>query len=197
MIRLSNAAFQRTAASPEQFIRDGLPQVAFAGRSNVGKSSVINCLLGRNDLARVGASPGKTSNINYFLIDGSIYFVDLPGYGYAKVSGKERDRWAVLMEDYFNRSNLMTCGVQIVDIRHKPTQNDIVMNNWFAETGKKYIIVANKADKISHTAATESVSLIARTLSLGEEVPVIAFSARTGEGRKELISAIIDLCGCR
>ncbi len=197
MIRLSNAAFRRTAASPEQFIRDGLPQVAFAGRSNVGKSSVINCLLGRNDLARVGASPGKTSNINYFLIDGSIYFVDLPGYGYAKVSGKERDRWAVLMEDYFNRSNLMTCGVQIVDIRHKPTQNDIVMNNWFAETGKKYIIVANKADKISHTAATESVSLIARTLSLGEEVPVIAFSARTGEGRKELISAIIDLCGCR
>ena len=120
-INLQKAEFILSAASPKDFIRDELPQVAFAGRSNVGKSSVINRLLNRKNLARVGAAPGKTTHINYFNIDGAFYLVDLPGYGYAKVSKGERDRWGKLMESYFADRSQMTLGVMIVDSRHKPT----------------------------------------------------------------------------
>lgn len=194
MIKTQNTRFIRTAAAPKQFIKDALPQVAFAGRSNVGKSSIINCLLGRNDIARVGASPGKTANINYFLVDEKLYFVDLPGYGFAKVSKQEQERWGRLMESYFNASGSMTCGVQLVDIRHEPMEKDRVMNNWFKETGVPYIIVANKADKISKTAAKESLETMRRELEL-DETPIFAFSAKTGQGRQEVLSAILTLCG--
>ena len=111
------------------------PEVVFAGRSNVGKSSVINRLLGRKNFARVGAAPGKTVHVNYFNIDGAFYLVDLPGYGYAKVSKAERDRWGRLMEDYFARPDLLTLGVMIVDARHRPTADDCTMFQWFRETG--------------------------------------------------------------
>ena len=118
------------------FPRDGLPQVAFAGRSNVGKSSVINRLLGRKNFARVGGRPpGKTVHINYFLIDKTFYLVDLPGYGYAKVSKAERDRWGRLMEDYFADRELMTFGAMIVDARHKPTADDCTMAQWYRDAG--------------------------------------------------------------
>ena len=121
-LNFNKAEFVRSAGEPKDFLRDGLPQFAFAGRSNVGKSSVINRLVGRKNLAYVGASPGKTTHINYFLIDQKAYLVDLPGYGYAKVSRSEKERWARLMETYFQReADAITTGVLIVDIRHNPS----------------------------------------------------------------------------
>ena len=135
-LNFAKAEFVRSAGRREDFIRDGLPQFAFAGRSNVGKSSVINRLVGRKNLAYVGASPGKTTQVNYFLIDRRAYLVDLPGYGYAKVSQAEKERWAKLMESYFQEeADRITTGVLIVDIRHKPTANDLVMHDWFRQTG--------------------------------------------------------------
>lgn len=134
-INFNKAEFILSAVQPGAFLRDGRPQVAFAGRSNVGKSSVINRLLNRKNFARVGATPGKTTQVNYFLIDGRIYFTDLPGYGYAKVSKEERDRWGRLMENYFQEQGLITLGVLIVDARHKPTADDVTMCTWFKESG--------------------------------------------------------------
>ena len=151
-LNFAKADFVRSAAAPEQFLRDGLPQFAFAGRSNVGKSSVINRLLGRKNLAYVGASPGKTTQINYFQVDRRAYLVDLPGYGYAKVSRAEKERWGRLMERYFqDEGSLITTGVLIVDIRHKPTADDLTMHTWFRESGCPEIIVANKLDKLKRS----------------------------------------------
>ena len=135
-LNFGKAEFARSVGAQDGFLRDGLPQFAFAGRSNVGKSSVINRLLGRKNLAYVGASPGKTTQINYFLVDSRAYLVDLPGYGYAKVSRAEKERWGRLMESYFQQgSDFITAGVLIVDIRHKPTADDVTMHTWFRETG--------------------------------------------------------------
>ena len=135
-LNFGKVAYSRSAGTPADFLRDGLPQFAFAGRSNVGKSSVINRLVNRKNLAYVGASPGKTTQINYFLVDDRAYLVDLPGYGYAKVSQAEKERWARLMETYFqDGADAITAGVLIVDIRHKPTENDRVMHSWFRESG--------------------------------------------------------------
>ena len=144
-INFNRVEFIRSAASPKDFLRDGLPQLAFAGRSNVGKSSVINRIVNRKNFARVGASPGKTSQINYFLLDERAYLVDLPGYGYAKVSKAERDRWGRLMEDYFARPDLLTLGVLIVDARHKPTTDDCTMAQWFKDTGRPVVVEIGRA----------------------------------------------------
>ena len=191
-INLQKAEFILSAASPKDFVKDGLPQVAFAGRSNVGKSSVINRLLNRKNFARVGAAPGKTIHINYFKIDGAFYLVDLPGYGYAKVSKSERDRWGKLMESYFAHPELMTLGVMIVDARHKPTADDCTMAQWFKASGKPFVVVANKHDKIKKSEWEPNVARIRETLELPEEVPVISFSAEKGTGREELMGLILD-----
>ena len=147
-INFNKVEFILSAASEKQFVRDGMPQLAFAGRSNVGKSSVINRLVNRKNFARVGASPGKTSQINYFKIDGKLYLVDLPGYGYAKVPQKEKERWGRLMEAYFAAPDTLTFGVMLVDARHAPTANDVVMANYFLQSGKPFVVVANKLDKL-------------------------------------------------
>ena len=190
-VNLQRAEFVLSAVSPEKFIQDGLPQVAFAGRSNVGKSSVINRLLNRKNFARVGAAPGKTVHVNYFNIDGAFYLVDLPGYGYAKVSKAERDRWGKLMEDYFARPDLLTLGVMIVDARHKPTADDCTMAEWFKETGRPRIIVANKLDKLKKSEIEGNLQVIRDTLELGEEDRLVPFSAEKGTGRDELLQAIL------
>ena len=191
-MNFNQVEFVRSAASPGDFLRDGLPQLAFAGRSNVGKSSVINRLVNRKNFARVGASPGKTSQINYFLLDGAAYLVDLPGYGYAKVSKAERDRWGRLMEAYF-ASGLITAGVQIVDARHKPTTDDVTMANWFCETGCPVVVVANKLDKLKKPEIEPNLRLIRETLSLREEDRLIPFSAEKGEGREALMELLDGL----
>ena len=147
-MNLHNVEFIKSAASASGFIRDGRPTIVFSGKSNVGKSSVINKLLNRKNFARVGAQPGKTIHVNYFLIDKTAYFVDLPGYGYAKVSKDERDRWGALMERFFEEPELITLGVMIVDSRHKPTADDVTMAGWFKSTECNLVIVANKIDKL-------------------------------------------------
>lgn len=189
-INLQNAEFILSAASAKSFQRDDLPQIAFAGRSNVGKSSVINRLLNRKNFARVGASPGKTIHINYFLIDKTFYLVDLPGYGYAKVAKTERDRWGRLMESYFAHPELMTLGVMIVDSRHKPTADDCTMAQWFKDTGCPLIVVANKLDKLKKSEIEPNLQRIRETLELDETVVMIPFSAEKGIGREELLAAI-------
>lgn len=195
-LNFGKAAFSRSAGAPKDFLKDGLPQFAFAGRSNVGKSSVINRLLNRKNLAYVGASPGKTTQINYFLVDDRAYLVDLPGYGYAKVSQAEKERWAKLMETYFQEgADAITAGVLIVDIRHKPTENDKVMHGWFRESGCPEIIVANKLDKLKKSQVEPALALIRETLELTEEDILIPFSAEKGMGKDELIGLLNKACG--
>lgn len=194
-INFNRAEFVLSAVRPSAFIRDGRPQVTFAGRSNVGKSSVINRLLNRKNFARVGATPGKTTQINYFRIDDRIYFTDLPGYGYAKVSKDERDRWGRLMESYFAEEGLITLGVLIVDARHKPTADDVTMCDYFKGTGCPMVVVANKLDKLKKSEIEPNLTLIRQTLALNESVQLIPFSAEKGNGKTELLAAIGQYCG--
>ena len=189
-INLNNAEFVRSAAKPKDFPRDSLPQIAFAGRSNVGKSSVINRILNRKNFARVGAAPGKTTHINYFLIDKQMYLIDLPGYGYAKVSKQERDRWGKLIEDWFADTTLMTLGILIVDSRHKPTADDRTMSDFFLSTGKPFVVVANKLDKLKKSEIEPNLAQIREVLELPDEVEIIPFSAEKGTGRQELLNVI-------
>ena len=190
MLNLHLVEFVRSAVKTADFPNDNLPQIAFAGKSNVGKSSTINRLLNRKNFARVGNAPGKTIHINFFEIDKKAYFVDLPGYGYAKVSKKERDRWGALMDLYFAQPDTITLGIQIVDIRHKPTADDVTMAHWFLETGMPFVVIANKLDKIKKSALEGSLALIRETLMLREDVPVIPFSAEKGIGRDEVLEII-------
>ena len=189
-VNLHNATFVLSAVSPRDFLGDGRPQVAFAGRSNVGKSSVINRLLNRKNLARVGAAPGKTTHINYFLIDKQLYLVDLPGYGYAKVSKQERDRWGRLIEGWFADTSLMTLGVLIVDARHKPTADDRTMSDFFLASGKPFVVVANKLDKLKKSEIAGNLAQIRTVLELPDEVPAILFSAEKGDGKQELLDVV-------
>ena len=188
-LNFNKVEFIRSAVKGEDFLRDGLPQLAFAGRSNVGKSSVINRLVNRKNFARVGASPGKTSQINYFLLDGRAYLVDLPGYGYAKVSKAERDRWGRLMEDYF-ASGLITLGVMIVDARHKPTADDVTMAGWFYDAECPLAVAANKLDKLKKPEVEPNLERIRETLDLREGDGLIPFSAERGDGKEQLIALL-------
>ena len=192
-VNLNKAEFVRSAANSSSFIRDGKPSIVFAGKSNVGKSSVINRILNRRNFARVGAQPGKTIHVNYFAIDGKCWFIDLPGYGYAAVSKAERDRWGKLMESFFAESERISLGVHIVDARHKPTGDDVTMAEWFKSSGRPFVVVANKTDKISKTTAENSMSVIRDTLALPESVKLIPFSAEKGSGRGELLSEIMSV----
>ena len=194
-LNFNKAEFVRSAAARDGFLRDGLPQFAFAGRSNVGKSSVINRLVNRKNLAYVGASPGKTTQSNYFLIDGKAYLVDLPGYGYAKVSQAEKERWGRLMESYFQEvADALTTGVLIVDIRHKPTENGRVMHDWFRQTGCPEIIVANKLDKLKKSQVEPALALIRETLELTGRDILVPFSAEKGTGKEELMGLLNKAC---
>lgn len=191
-MNLHNAEFIRSAASLDACPKDGLPQIAFAGRSNVGKSSVINKLLLRKNFARVGEAPGKTTHINFFLIDKALYLVDLPGYGYAKVPKAEKERWAKLIEAYFADPALITLGVLIVDARHKPTENDVVMAQYFQQSGRPYVVVANKLDKLKKSEVEPNLQTIRQVLSLEENTSLIPFSAEKGQGREELLRQILQ-----
>ena len=185
------AEFVRSAAKPSDFPQDGLPQIVFAGRSNVGKSSVINRLLNRKNFARVGAAPGKTTHINYFLIDKKLYLVDLPGYGYAKVSKQERDRWGRLIESWFSDTDRMALGMLIVDARHKPTADDCTMAEVFLNSGKPFAVVANKLDKLKKSEIENNLLQIMETLDLPDAVSVVPFSAEKGVGKDQLSGEIL------
>ncbi len=189
-MNFNNVEFLISAAAPKDFPANRLPEIAFAGKSNVGKSSVINRILQRKNFARVGEKPGKTIHVNYFVIDKTCYFVDLPGYGYAKVSQAEKDRWGRLMESYFAAQRI-DLGVMIVDARHAPTANDITMANWFIESGCPFVVVANKLDKLKKSELIPNMERIREDLELPEDCIVIPFSAEKGTGREDLVANIL------
>ena len=190
-MNFQNVEFLISAASPKDFPANRLPEIAFAGKSNVGKSSVINRLLQRKNFARVGDKPGKTIHVNYFTLDRKCYLVDLPGYGFAKVSQSEKERWGKLMEDYF-AANRITLGILIVDYRHPPTNNDITMARWFLDSGCPFAVVANKMDKLKQSELAPILKLIRQDLELPDTCPVIPFSAEKGDGRDALVKLILD-----
>ena len=189
-----NVKFAAAYGTSKQLPPSKRAEVSFVGRSNVGKSSLMNKLFNRKKLAKVSATPGKTSTINFFEAD-DVHFVDLPGYGYARVSKAEQQRWGALMETYF-AMDLLTLGIQIVDIRHKPTRDDMTMAEWFRASGKPWVIIANKLDKIKKSQLEGNIAEIRQTLLLPEEVPVIPFSAEKGFGRDEVLDLIFEhVCG--
>ena len=183
--------FLISAANPKDFPKNRLPEIAFAGKSNVGKSSVINRLLQRKNFARVGEKPGKTIHVNYFTVDSKCYLVDLPGDGYAKVSQAEKERWGKLMEDYF-AANRIDLGVMIVDARHAPTNNDITMASWFIQSGCPFVVIANKLDKLKKSEIEPNLQTIREDLELPEDTIVIPFSAEKGTGRDELVKLVVS-----
>ena len=193
-MNFQNVEFLISAAAPGNFPGNRLPEIAFAGKSNVGKSSVINRLLQRKNFARVGEKPGKTVHINYFVVDKKCYLVDLPGYGYAQVSQAEKERWSKLMEDYFAASRI-DLGVFIVDARHAPTRNDVTMARWFLDSGCPFVVVANKLDKVKKSQIEGNLQTIREDLELPEDCPLIPFSAEKGTGRDELVRFILQAAG--
>ena len=189
-MNINNVEFIKSAATAKDLIESPMPQIVFSGKSNVGKSSVINRLLNRKSFARVSSSPGKTIHVNYFLIDKKAYFVDLPGYGYAKVAKTERARWSKLMEEFFLQPDHITLGVMIVDARHKPTADDVLMSEWFKASGCSLVIVANKIDKVKKSEIEQNMILIRETLKLLEKTRIIEFSAEKGINRDLLFAEI-------
>lgn len=190
-MNFNNVEFLISAARTTDFPAKRLPEIAFAGKSNVGKSSVINRVLNRKNFARVGDKPGKTIHVNYFVVDDTCYFVDLPGYGYAKVSQSEKERWGRLMEDYFAAGRI-DLGVLIVDARHAPTNNDITMARWFLDCNCPFVVVANKLDKLKKSEIIPNFQTIRDDLELPVECPVIPFSAEKGTGKEDLIRLILQ-----
>ena len=167
------------------------PEVAFAGKSNVGKSSLINALMNRKNLARTSSQPGKTQTINYYNINGELYFVDLPGYGYAKANEKVKAQWGKMIEDYLYRSKMLRQVFLLIDIRHEPGKNDILMYDWIKKHGYEPIIIATKLDKIKRSQINAQIKLIRATLKAGPDTAIVPFSAQTKQGRDE-IYGILD-----
>ena len=171
------------------------PEVAFAGKSNVGKSSLINALMNRKSLARTSAQPGKTQTINYYNINDAIYFVDLPGYGYARANENVKAQWGKMIEDYLHRSKQLKAVFLLIDIRHKPSENDCIMYDWVKRNGYDPIIIATKLDKINRSQIQKQVKLIRTTLEADKETIIIPFSATSKQGREdiyEIIDSIIE-----
>ena len=193
-MNVHDTVFIKSAAASRDLITDGLPQIVFSGKSNVGKSSVINRLLNRKNFARVSSSPGKTIHINYFMVSEAAYFVDLPGYGYAKVSKTERVRWSGLMQAYFSDPSHIALGAMIVDARHKPTDGDITMSALFKSSQSPLVIIANKIDKVKKSEVESNLSVIRETLELYDDTKIIPFSAEKGTGREALLAEIERVC---
>jgi len=189
-LKIINPEFVKSAHTIEDYPYNNLPEIAFAGRSNVGKSTMINTVLNRKGLARTSSKPGHTRSINFFDIDNKFYLVDLPGYGFAKVSEEEKEKWQSLINDYLHyRANLKGI-VMIVDARHKPTGQDQMMLNWIREFRIPKIIAATKADKLSNNEKAKQKKVIKNTLGLIEEEKFTFFSAKTAEGKKSIFSFI-------
>lgn len=186
-MEIKQAEFKISAVKPNQYPEDGKIEIAFVGRSNVGKSSLINTLTNRRKLVKVSGTPGKTRLINFFTINDSFYFVDLPGYGYAKVSKTEKAKWGSMMEQYLiNRPQLKKVAL-LVDCRHKPTADDVMMYQWIKHYGYEVLIVATKKDKLTRNELQKSAKVIRDTLELGKEDKILFFSSLKKEGKEELL----------
>ena len=186
LLNINNARFELTAVKPSQYPANNIPEMAFVGKSNVGKSSVINTLLNRKNLARVGSAPGKTRVINFYNIDDKAYFVDLPGYGYANVSKSDKSVWGKMIETYLHSRKYLELILMLVDIRHTPTDNDVLMYEWIRSYNLLHLIIAAKSDKIPRGRVNSRISDIRLTLSCTDEIPVIPFSSITKQGRDEI-----------
>lgn len=182
------------AVIPAQFPEKGFPEVAFAGRSNVGKSSLINSMLNRKALARISGTPGKTRTINFYNINDELYMVDLPGYGYAKVSKEEKEKWGEMIEGYITNREMLKLVVLLVDIRHEPTQDDKLMFKWMKATGNQAVVVATKADKLSRNQMFKSIAIIKKSLQIEKEDIFVTYSSETKMGRDELWEIIERVC---
>lgn len=194
-MKIKSAEFIISAVSPRQYPEGNRPEIALAGRSNVGKSSFINCLVNRKNLARTSQKPGKTQTLNYYLINDAFYFVDVPGYGFAKVSKLERASWGRMIETYLMNREQLNGVVLIVDIRHQPTADDRMMMDFLKYYQIPTIVIATKADKISRGKRAKHLKQIKETLQLDKDVPLIPFSAKTGEGKDEAWQTISWLIG--
>lgn len=192
-MNLHNIDITVSAVKKTQYPQTGMPEIAFAGRSNVGKSSFINKMVGRKKLARTSATPGKTAQINFYNLDKTIFIVDLPGYGYAAVSKQEKQRWGHMMEEYLNTRRQLVQTVLLVDSRHKPTKDDIQMLQWIRYRHGFAVVVATKIDKLSKKQVEENLGLIYETLQLTDDDVLLPFSSQTGEGRREAWELICDL----
>lgn len=191
-MNLNNVELMLSAVSKRQYPNTGLPEIAFAGRSNVGKSSLINKLLNRKKLARVSAQPGKTATINFYDIDKTLIFVDLPGYGFAKVSKQEKEKWGKMIEEYLNEREPLIQVVLLVDMRHKPTNDDVMMFNWIVESGFEPVVIATKKDKVKPSQREDALKLIKSTLNIDEVIP---FSSEKGDGVDEVWDLFKNMIG--
>ena len=170
--------------------KNDLPEIAFLGKSNVGKSSLINTLMQRKSLARTSQAPGKTQTINYYKVNDSLYFVDLPGYGYAKVSQELRQKWGKMIERYITSSPTLKLICLLVDIRHEPTENDRLMYEWIKYHGYKVLLILTKADKLKRSVLNKHIKIIEKALKVEDEDMVVAFSSETKQGREEVYEII-------
>lgn len=194
-MKVNTSEFVISAVGPAQYPEDGLPEIALAGRSNVGKSSLINKMLQRKNLARTSSQPGKTQTLNFYKINGELYFVDLPGYGYAKVSMQQRQEWGKFIEAYLLKRDLLKLVILLVDVRHPPTRDDIAMYDWLAHYDIPICIVATKADKIPRSQWQKHLKQVKETLLVRPADSVILFSSETGLGRDELWERIAERSG--
>ena len=175
------------------FPKNNFPEIAFAGKSNVGKSSLINALMNRKALARTSSSPGKTQTVNFYRVNGNLYYVDLPGYGYAKVSEEIKAKWGKMIERYLHTSEQLKAVFLLIDIRHEPSANDKLMYSWVREQGFKPIIIATKLDKINRSQVPKHIKMLKESLNLEKDTKVFPFSALNKQGKEEIIEEIENL----
>ena len=199
-LNIQNAELKISAGLPGQFPGDAIPQVAFSGRSNVGKSSLINSLLNRKSLARVSSAPGKTITINFYSIDRKLFLVDLPGYGYAKRTAEEKQRWSKLTDGYFTDNkniDLLKLVVQLIDSRTGPTKDDETMLTWLHQAEIPFVVVATKIDKLNKTEMLKNLAAISSHPLIGGHTTVVPYSSSSGEGKQELWQLIISASGLK
>ncbi|WP_248927441.1 ribosome biogenesis GTP-binding protein YihA/YsxC [Paenibacillus hamazuiensis] len=189
-MKVNQAEFIISAVGPAQYPADALPEIALAGRSNVGKSSLINRMISRKNLARTSSKPGKTQQLNYYKINQDLYFVDLPGYGYAQVSKTERAKWGKFIEQYILKREYLKLLLHIIDLRHPPTKDDQSMHEWLRANGIPVCVVTTKADKISRGQWQKHLKIIREGLGMDKSEPIVLFSSETGQGKDELWSII-------
>ena len=192
---IKNVNLETVCGISSDFPENDRPEIAFAGKSNVGKSSLINSLMNRKSLARTSSSPGKTQTINYYNINDALYFVDLPGYGYAKTAVEIKEKWGKMVERYLMGSKQLKLIFLLIDIRHEPSQNDINMYEWIVYHGFMPIIVATKLDKINRSQTAKNVKIIRQGIGVDEKTKIFPFSSLTKQGKDEIWDYIIDVCG--
>ncbi|CAM3501052.1 ribosome biogenesis GTP-binding protein YihA/YsxC [Marinicrinis lubricantis] len=193
-MKIHQAEFIISAVRPDQYPEDALPEIALAGRSNVGKSSLINRMINRKNLARTSSQPGKTQQLNYYMINEQLYFVDFPGYGYAKVSKTERQKWGAMIETYLTSREPLKLILLVIDVRHPPTKDDQLMYDWLIYYNIPCCVVATKADKIPRSKWDKHLKVVQQTLNKRPEDPIVLFSSETGMGRDALWETILSFC---